>query len=84
MSAMAAPRTLYLGLCDRAYHQRRASSAARLWHEVTDAIGLLVTSAGPHLEGLFRPSLAAGVAVFLKLVLMPVIAAEQTCRVPAA
>src|SRR5207244_4284928 len=53
----------------------------RLWHEVADAlgrsslaIGLLVTGAGLHLEGLFRPSLAAGVTVFLKLVLMPVIA----------
>ena len=53
----------------------------KLWHEVADAlgrsslaIGLLVTGAGLHLEGLFRPSLAAGVAVFLKLVLMPVIA----------
>ena len=33
-----------------------------------------MTGAGLHLEGLFRPSLAAGVAVFLKLVLMPVIA----------
>src|SRR5205823_1765952 len=53
----------------------------RIWHEVADAlgrsslaIGLLVTGAGLHLEGLFRPSLAAGVAVFLKLVLMPAIA----------
>jgi malonate transporter and related proteins len=53
----------------------------RLWHEVADAlgrsslaIGLLVTGAGLHLEGLFRPSLAASVTVFLKLVLMPVIA----------
>jgi predicted permease len=53
----------------------------RLWHEVADAlgrsslaIGLLVTGAGLQLEGLFRPSLAASVAVFLKLVLMPVIA----------
>ncbi|WKA31417.1 AEC family transporter [Bradyrhizobium roseum] len=53
----------------------------KLWHEVADAlgrsslaIGLLVTGAGMHLEGLFRPSLAAGVAVFLKLVLMPAIA----------
>jgi hypothetical protein len=27
-----------------------------------------------HLEGLFRPSLAASVAVFLKLVQMPVLA----------
>jgi malonate transporter len=53
----------------------------KLWHEVADAlgrsslaIGLLVTGAGLHLEGLFRSSLAASVAVFLKLVLMPVIA----------
>jgi malonate transporter len=52
----------------------------KLWHEVADAlgrsslaIGLLVTGAGLHLEGLFRPSLAAAVAVFLKLVLMPAI-----------
>ncbi|WP_426525994.1 AEC family transporter [Bradyrhizobium sp. McL0615] len=53
----------------------------KLWHEVADAlgrsslaIGLLVTGAGLHLEGLFRPSLAASVTVFLKLVLMPAIA----------
>jgi predicted permease len=53
----------------------------KLWHEVADAlgrsslaIGLLVTGAGLHLEGMFRPSCAASVAVFLKLVLMPVIA----------
>ena len=53
----------------------------KLWHEVADAlgrsslaIGLLVTGAGLHLEGLFRPSLAASVAVLLKLVLMPAIA----------
>jgi predicted permease len=53
----------------------------RLWHEVADAlgrsslaIGLLVTGAGLHLEGLFRPSLAASVAVVLKLVLLPAIA----------
>ena len=59
----------------------------RLWHEVADAlgrsslaIGLLVTGAGLHLEGLFRPSLAAGVAVFLKLVLMPVIAVALALR----
>ncbi len=38
------------------------------------AIGLLVTGAGLHLAGIFRPSLAASVAVFLKLVLMPVLA----------
>ena len=53
----------------------------RPWHEVADAlgrsslaIGLLVTGAGLQLKGIFRPSLAASVAVFLKLVLMPVIA----------
>ena len=53
----------------------------RLWHEVADAlgrsslaIGLLVTGAGLPLEGMFPPSLAASVAVVLKLVLMPVIA----------
>jgi malonate transporter and related proteins len=53
----------------------------QLWHEVADAlgrsslaIGLLVTGAGLHLEGLFRPSLAASVTVFLKLILMPVLA----------
>src|SRR4029450_3005180 len=47
----------------------------KLWHEVADAlgrsslaIGLLVTGAGLHLEGLFRPSRAARVAVFLQLV----------------
>jgi predicted permease len=37
-------------------------------------IGLLVTGAGLHLESMFRPSLAASLAVFLKLVLMPAIA----------
>lgn len=53
----------------------------RIWHEVADAlgrsslgIGLLVTGAGLHLEGLFRPGLAASVAVFLKLIVMPVLA----------
>jgi malonate transporter and related proteins len=52
----------------------------KLWHEVADAlgrsslaIGLLVTGAGLHLEGMLRPRLAAWVAVFLKLILMPVI-----------
>jgi malonate transporter len=52
----------------------------KIWYEVADAlgrsslaIGLLVTGAGLHLEGMFRPSLAASVAVFLKLILMPVI-----------
>jgi malonate transporter len=59
----------------------------KLWHDVADplgrsslAIGLLVTGAGLHLEGLFRPSLAAGIAVFLKLVLMPVIAVALASR----
>jgi predicted permease len=53
----------------------------RIWHEVADAlgrsslaIGLLVTGAGLHLEGMFRPSVAASLAVFLKLILMPVFA----------
>ncbi|KJC58843.1 transporter [Bradyrhizobium sp. LTSPM299] len=53
----------------------------KIWHEVANAlggsslaIGLLVTGAGLHLEGLFRPSLAASVAVVLKLILMPVLA----------
>jgi malonate transporter len=52
----------------------------KIWHDVADAlgrsslgIGLLVTGAGLHLDGLFRPSLAASIAVFLKLVLMPVL-----------
>jgi malonate transporter len=52
-----------------------------IWHEVADAlgrsslaIGLLVTGAGLHLEGLFRPSPGAAVGVFLKLILMPVLA----------
>ena len=52
----------------------------QIWHEVANAlggsslaIGLLVTGAGLHLEGMFRPSLAASVALVLKLVLMPVL-----------
>jgi len=52
----------------------------KVWHDVAEAlgrsslgIGLLVTGAGLHLEGLLRPSLAASIAVFLKLVLMPVL-----------
>jgi malonate transporter and related proteins len=52
----------------------------KVWHDVAEAlgrsslgIGLLVTGAGLHLEGLFHPSLAASIAVFLKLVLMPVL-----------
>ncbi|WP_050627443.1 AEC family transporter [Bradyrhizobium viridifuturi] len=51
----------------------------QIWHDVADAlggsslaIGLLVTGAGLHLEGIFRPSLAASIALVLKLVLMPV------------
>ena len=53
----------------------------KIWHEVADAlgrsslaIGLLVTGAGLHLEGLFRPSVGAAVGVVLKLVLMPAMA----------
>jgi malonate transporter len=52
-----------------------------VWHEVAEAlgrsslaIGLLVTGAGLHLDGLFRPNAAAGLTVFLKLILMPVVA----------
>jgi malonate transporter and related proteins len=52
----------------------------KLWHEVADAlgrsslaIGLLVTGAGLHLEGLFRPNAGAAIGVFLKLILMPVL-----------
>jgi predicted permease len=50
-------------------------------HEVAEAlgrsslaIGLLVTGAGLHLEGLFRPNAAAALTVFLKLILMPALA----------
>ncbi|WP_407118969.1 AEC family transporter [Bradyrhizobium sp. LMG 9283] len=53
----------------------------KLWHEVADAlsrsslaIGLLVTGAGLHLEGLLRPSAAAAIGVAFKLVLMPAVA----------
>jgi malonate transporter len=53
----------------------------RIWHEVADAlgrsslaIGLLVTGAGLHLNGMLRPSAAATVGVCLKLVLMPALA----------
>lgn len=52
----------------------------KLWYDVADAlggsslaIGLLVTGAGLHLSGMFRPSLAASIALALKLVLMPVL-----------
>jgi len=50
----------------------------KIWHQVADAlggsslaIGLLVTGAGLHLEGLLRPSAAASLGVVLKLILMP-------------
>ena len=53
----------------------------KLWHEVADAlgrsslaIGLLVTGAGLHLEGLFRGSMGAAIGVLFKLVLMPMLA----------
>lgn len=53
----------------------------KLWHEVADAlsrsslaIGLLVTGAGLHLEGLLRPSAGAAIGVAFKLVLMPALA----------
>src|ERR1700744_5740474 len=52
-----------------------------IWDEVADAlgssslaIGLLVTGAGLHLEGLLRPSLAAAAGVLLKLLGMPAMA----------
>lgn len=52
----------------------------QVWHDVAEAlgrsslgIGLLVTGAGLQLAGMFRPSLAASIAVFLKLVLMPLL-----------
>jgi malonate transporter len=53
----------------------------KLWHQVADAlggsslaIGLLVTGAGLHLEGLLRPSAAAALGVVFKLILMPALA----------
>jgi malonate transporter and related proteins len=52
----------------------------QVWHDVAEAlgrsslgIGLLVTGAGLQLAGMFRPSLAASIAVLLKLILMPVL-----------
>jgi malonate transporter len=52
-----------------------------LWFDVADplgnsslAIGLLVTGAGLHLEGLLQPSLAATTGVLLKLLGMPALA----------
>ena len=48
----------------------------KVWHDVAEAlgrsslgIGLLVTGAGLHLEGLFRPSLAASIAVTVTVVI---------------
>jgi malonate transporter len=59
----------------------------KIWHEVADAlgrsslaIGLLVTGAGLHLEGLFRPSPGAAAGVFLKLIVMPVLAIALALR----
>ncbi|MGJ5179473.1 AEC family transporter [Bradyrhizobium oligotrophicum] len=53
----------------------------KLWHDVADAlaqaslpIGLLVTGAGLHFEGLRRAGPAAALGVLLKLVLMPILA----------
>jgi malonate transporter and related proteins len=53
----------------------------KIWHDVADAlsrsslaIGLLVTGAGLHLQGLLRPSLGAAFGVVFKLVLMPALA----------
>ncbi len=53
----------------------------KLWHDAADAlgqaslpIGLLVTGAGLHFEGLRRAGAAAALGVALKLVLMPVLA----------
>ena len=52
----------------------------QVWHDVAEAlgrsslgIGLLLTGAGLQLAGMFRPSLAASIAVLLKLILMPVL-----------
>jgi predicted permease len=52
-----------------------------IWHEVADAlgrsslaIGLLVTGAGLHLEGLLRPSVGAAIGIVFKLILMPLLA----------
>ncbi|WP_316181878.1 AEC family transporter [Bradyrhizobium sp. SZCCHNRI1009] len=53
----------------------------KLWHDAADAlgqaslpIGLLVTGAGLHFEGLRRAGPAAALGVVLKLVLMPILA----------
>ena len=59
----------------------------KIWHEVADAlgasslaIGLLVTGAGLHLQGLLRPSLAAATGVVLKLAVMPALAIALGAR----
>lgn len=59
----------------------------QIWHDVADAlggsslaIGLLVTGAGLHLEGIFRPGLAASAALVLKLVAMPVLTVALAMR----
>jgi len=53
----------------------------KLWHDVADTlgqaslpIGLLVTGAGLHFEGLRRAGTAAALGVALKLLLMPILA----------
>ena len=53
----------------------------KLWHDAADAlgqaslpIGLLVTGAGLHFDGLRRAGAAAALGVVLKLVLMPIMA----------
>jgi predicted permease len=66
-----------IGLCINVIHL----PLPKIWHEVGDAlggaslpIGLLVTGAGLHLEGLLKPSLAATAGVVLKLFGMPALA----------
>jgi malonate transporter and related proteins len=66
-----------IGLCINVIHL----PLPKIWHEVADAlggaslaIGLLVTGAGLHLEGLLKPSAAAAAGVFLKLFGMPALA----------
>ena len=66
-----------IGLCINVIHL----PLPQIWHEVADAlggaslaIGLLVTGAGLHLEGLLKPSVAAAAGVVLKLLGMPALA----------
>src|SRR5215472_4007657 len=66
-----------IGLCINVIHL----PLPKIWHEVADAlggaslaIGLLVTGAGLHLEGLLKSSVAAAAGVILKLVVMPALA----------